>query len=334
MVTEKQTPIAKKKSEEDAKKKLKAASKRRSQALKKKREEKKIEKKDKVQKKIDQVQIAIKDTSDLSTNRNLSKLILTETAQNSIEFEKNYRFENGEYDKITHLINDLEQKIHATDQEAKILGAKIKEFEKITNKSTSHKTQLKDLILKEQNKIFKMENVLLDVDPDQYHADLPFYTKIFLSILDNRPDEINLKTEIIQSETKIKQRELRLVKVSRQLAQSAIGLTFYQDCLEATIKVGETYRARRSEFGSFRRKFIDDFKEQKNENETNFILKEYSKSLVSLGEIGSRFQQALIESGASASNLFEEIRESQNQNLLNSSKKLDDIANSLLKNKK
>lgn len=102
------------------------------------------------------------------------------------------------------------------------------------------------------------------------------------------PDEINIKTKIIQNETRINQRETRLVQVKRDLSEALITKTVFESIYNDLTMLSESYRNFRLGFGKMIRTINEQIQKKKNESDIASVFTNYTNELEKINTFGNR----------------------------------------------
>lgn len=275
-------------------------------------DEKKV-KEPKKQTKSKKAEVAIQEYLD----KGLAQTVETEKA--ILEKEKDFKIPQefpkttGELiqwnDNLGSQVDQLTTKIQTVDEQYKKAKSQLNDLEKIKNKLMDERSIIKQLVNKDQDLIYKAEQKMLSIDPNQYLADLPDILRPLVKFFSRREDEILLRERIARSEAKISQRNTRLVDINAALSKAWIAHKSFLDGLDVLKNISESYRDIRMSLGKIRRESQESLQIKKNEEDQNLILKNYLTSIQQLDSVGFGFLVTLSKNRETANNLVEKVQE-------------------------
>ena len=205
-------------------------------------------------------------------------------------------------------INQVTEKLKQVDDYYKTVQSQVKKYSKFESELTNERLMVKRLIYKDQDKIYRAENKMANIDPNIYRADLPNFLRPIVKFFTRKEDEILLRREIAESEAKIFQRNTRLVEINADLSKAIIAHKGSINNLQAVRSIIDDYRAVRMNLGRIQREIQENIKAHKNRKDQNLILENYIANIQKLGDVGSNFITQISESRDKLTGLFDKIQ--------------------------
>lgn len=190
-------------------------------------------------------------------------------------------------------IDSLNKNILEADKEFNRISKKLKKIEQEKNRIEKERSKIKKLISRDQDQIYESEQRMLRLESNQYSPNVPDILRPLIQFITGQDDEILLRIKISKSETKLYQRQSRLVETAESLSDVLINETIYLELGNSLKNINEVYRNVRMKVGRFRRDIIERIKTQQNKDAENSILENYVEIMKKMEAAGSEVNKAV-----------------------------------------
>lgn len=253
------------------------------------------------------------------------------------------KFSESEFDplefiqKIETEISGLTTKIDEIDGHSALAKTQFNQMKEVTEKLTDTRRDLQNLITDEQDLIHSFESRLKNVPLNQYRAEMAPIRRFLMNFFSRSEDEIHLKTNIVRSETKISQRQVRLLEINKDLSSAWISNRGYEDLYNELRKISDSFRSVRLNMGKLLRNIREDLKNEKIKLEEATIIQNYSDNINKLQKIAPEFKHAVKKNKKTLEALSDQLQNLENSALKKGSigfnENVDQLVDSLVKEK-